>query len=79
MPFVPAIFVPATIVAPLKSSVASSGMLSRMVLKSRASMVPVTVRLVIVAKFPPAAAMAVANPPAVTPDTLITGLAKYVN
>ena len=74
MPFVPAIFVPAAIVAPLKSSVASSGMLSRMVTKSRASMVPVTVRLVTVAKLPPAAVMAAANPPAVTPDTLITGL-----
>ncbi|WP_172795547.1 hypothetical protein [Paludibacter jiangxiensis] len=39
-------FTPAAIVAPLKSSVASFGIASRMALKSRASMVPVTARSV---------------------------------
>ena len=53
------------ILAPLKSTTASSGILSRIVTKSRTSMVPVTVRLVVVVRFPPAAVIADDKPPAV--------------
>ena len=76
MPVVPGMFTPAAIVAPLKSSVASSGMLSRRILKSRASMIPVTVRSVTVASEFPPPVIADDKPPAVDTDTVMACATK---
>lgn len=69
-PAVPSVPEYASIVAVLRSSVASFGILSRMVLKSVALIAPLMVRLVTMFKLSPAVAMATESPPGVFTTTV---------
>lgn len=73
---VPSVPVYATIFTPFKLILAKSGILSRMVLKSRASMLPVTVRLVTVAAY---ALVMEANVPGIVTAKVLVTCAETLN